>query len=110
MWPLFFGSLIALMLMGIASFEMLVYILYAHHRSDWERAGEPIGLGQSGIRIGLYSWLFARHKLQKQLLFHIPSWVRNDGFAYVLLIIHKATVLLYVAGVAGFLILTLLLS
>lgn len=98
------------MLMGIASFELLVYILYARHRSDWERAGEPIGLGQSGIRIGLYSWLIARHKLQKHLLFHVPSWVREDKFAYVLLIIHKATVVLYLAGVVGFLILTLLLS
>ncbi len=110
MWPVFFGSLIALMLVAIASFELLVCILFTRHRQDWERAGEPIGLGQSGIRIGLFSWVIARHKLQKELLFHVPMWVRGDSLAYAILIFHKAAVLLYLGGVIGFLIGALLLS
>ena len=110
MWPLYFGLLIALMLIGIASFEALVYVLFTRHRSDWQRAGEPIGIGQPGIGTGLYGWMIARHKLQKQLLFYIPSWAKDDPLAYGLLILYKASVIIYLSGVLGFLVAALLLS
>ena len=107
MWPLFFGLLIALMVTSLASFELLIYRLFTQHPVDWQRAGEPMGLGQSGIRSGAG---IARYKLGKQILFQTPNWVRGDTVAKVFLVVHRASLLLFLAGAVGFPIVTLLLS
>ena len=110
MWPLFFGLLIILAVICIASFELLIYILFTRHPLDWERTGKPIGLGQSNARVGFYGWTIARYKLQKQFLFCAPEWAKQDATAFFLLTVYKSTIVLYLVGVVGFLIFGLLLS
>jgi hypothetical protein len=98
------------MVVGISSFELLIYFLFKDHQADWEKAGQPPGFGQSGIPTRLDSWLFARHRLQKHMLFRIPPWVETDALAYRVLIIYKISIVLFFTGAVGFMIFALLSS
>jgi len=107
---MFFGILLGLMIIGIVSFEALIYLLFRNHPLEWMKAGAPLAFGQTSLPRGVDSWIFARHRIQKQLLFRIPRWAEKDPIAFPILIVHKISFILFLSGIIGFLLFALLLS
>jgi hypothetical protein len=68
-----------------AEFDNLLKLLYANHRNEWERLGEPIGFHWRPISVKRFTWFpfgnenaIARTKTVYRWMFNVPTWITGN--------------------------------
>ncbi len=93
-WWLFFGALIVSGMVGLVA--MLILRQRYFCRFDRE--------------LGFFERMYFERRFYRQLAFSSPEWIRKDRINWILHVIYRITMFIYLSGIIGFLVIALLVS